>query len=153
VRSSYTVYRKLREVKYRYLILFYKRYLKKAPYNCKYNYAYKFTGEDGIEHEIRLCLLHQENKENLSKGVFLNLIDVCDKTADCNQCNAFVFKYSKKDIQQIFEEDIKNNKKKYPEICALEWVLERSIIGIPPLNWIQRIFFVIKRWLTKNELF
>lgn len=153
MRSSYTVYRKLREVKHRYLISFYKRYLKRTPYNCRYNYPYKFIGENGKEHEIRLCLLHQDNKENLKKGVFPNLIDVCEQPVDCKHCNAFVPKYIKEDVKQIFENDLKSHKEKYPEIYALEWVLERSVIGIPPLNWIQKLFFIIKRWLTKNKIF
>ena len=155
MRSAHAVYRKLREVKHRHLVELYRKYLRKVPANCRYNYVYTFTGEDNVEHQIRLCLLHQPDTKGLETGIFPNLVDVCQEPSHCCQCNAYLCKHSKESVREIFEEEIKNIKtktKKYPDICALEWVLEKSVVGIPPLTWIQATFFAIKRWIVKNKI-
>ena len=154
MRSVRAVYKKLKEVKYRHLCLYYKAYFKRSPEKCKYNHGYTFIGEDGQKHQIRLCLIHQQSLD-IRSGVFPHLIDVCQELQHCRNCNAFVFRLSEEEIRKHFEEELKDHKiktKKYPDICALEWVLEQSVIGIPPLNWIQKIWFTTKRVLTKNRL-
>jgi hypothetical protein len=147
------VYQKLREVKYHHLVKLYKRYLKKSPENCKYNYKYEFIS-DGQVREIRLCLLHQPNLD-LKSGVFPHLVDVCELPKHSVNCDAFIPKYSKDDIKNKFEEILKENalrEKLYPDICALEWVLEKSVINIPLLGSIQRLYYMIKHKLSKNKI-
>lgn len=150
MRNVRSVYTKLRDVKYFHLTKLYKEYLKKIPENCKYNFRYQISEKA----EIRLCLLHQPDLD-LSKGIYPYLIDVCQIPEHCKNCNAFICKYSKEDIQTIFDNELGNQKlkaKKYPDICALEWVLEQSVVGIPPLNYIQKIFFFLRRWITQRML-
>jgi len=153
MRSPGSVFKKLKEVKYRHLTLFYKKYFKKIPENCKYNYKYEFMS-DGQKKQIRLCLLHQENTDSLV-GLDLKFIDVCEQMHHCSRCDAFIFRYTKEDIKSIFEEELSNQsikEKKYPEICALEWVLEKSVAGTLLISWPQVLYYYIKRVLLRNKL-
>lgn len=118
MRNVREVYKKLREVKFKYLVKLYKRYTRKIPENCKYSYSYKINDKT----EILLCLLHQPNLD-LNSGIFPHLIEVCQ---DPKQCNGFIFKYTKENIKEVFEEDIKLRKHLYPEISVLEWVLDKD---------------------------
>lgn len=149
MRSSGAVYRKLKEVKFHHLVVLYKKFLKKTPENCTYNKLYSFLGGDGKQHEIRLCMLHQEN------GIQTHLVDVCQADEDCVGCNAFVLRYSREDIKKMIEDELsvkKIKEEKYPDICALEWVLERSAVGIPPVSWIWALYFKIKKAILKNKI-
>lgn len=150
MRNVRAVYQKFKEVKHVHLVKLYKKYLRRVPENCIYNFEYFISNKASI----RLCLLHQPEVD-LKKGVFPHLVDVCQDAHHCNICNAFIPKYTKKEIQEYFEQILQNRKfkeKEYPDICALEWVLEKSVLGIPPFNLIQKIWFFIKRWLSKNKV-
>jgi len=154
MRTAGAVYRKLKEAKFRHLVALYQRYLNRTPDNCRYNHAYKFKDLDGVVHEMRLCMLHQ-NSEDISAGIVPHLVDVCQADGDCRNCNAFIPRFSKEDIRKIFENELDTKKvkeKKYPDICALEWVLERSSVGLPPLTWIQSVYYSIKRYLLGNKI-
>lgn len=148
MKNPREIFIKLREVKYHYLIKFYKQFLKKIPVNCLYNHLYKFTAENGKEVEIYLCLLHQPHI-NLDSGIFPHLIDICQEPYHCINCNAFVFKHTKESIKEDFEEELKTAEpkikaQKYPDICALEWVLDFSSTTIKDLNLFEKIKFWIK---------
>jgi hypothetical protein len=150
MRSSGAVYRKLKEVKFHHLVVLYKKFLKRTPENCTYNSLYTFQGGDGKSHEIRLCMLHQDKE-----GIQTHLVDVCQATEDCVGCNAFILKYSREDIKKMIEDELsvkKIKESKYPDICALEWVLERSAVGMPPVSWIQAAYFRIKKLILNNKI-
>jgi len=150
MRNVRAVYQKLRDVKYVHLVKLYKKFLRRDPDNCKYNFEYTVSGKI----TIGLCLFHQPEVD-LENGVFPNLVDVCQDAHHCSSCNAYVPRFTKKDIQELFEQRLENKKLKereYPDLCALEWVLEKNILGIPPLNFIQKIWFFIKRILSKNRV-
>ena len=152
MRSSGAVYRKLKEAKFRRLVNLYKKLFRRIPDNCGYNYEYKFTGSDNKPYTIKLCMIHQ-NYIDFEKSS--HLIDVCQTAADCEQCDAFLPRYTKEQVKGIFEEELKTKnvkEMKYPEICALEWVLERSVVGIPPINRIQALYFKIKNTIFRNIL-
>jgi hypothetical protein len=153
MKSPRDVYQKLREVKYHHLIRLYKKFLKKIPDNCRYNVAYKFPSDKNTI-ELRLCLLHQPNLD-LKAGIFPHLVDVCQEPAHCVNCNAFVLKHTKESIKTLLEEELKDQnikQEKYADVCALEWVLEQSIIGIPPFIWIQKIYYQMKRYASKGKI-
>jgi hypothetical protein len=149
MRNTRAVYQKLREVRYFHLVELYKRLSKRVPENCRYNYPYVISGENNAPVEIRLCLLHQPNLD-LKTKVIPHLIDVCQESRHSAICNGFIPRYQKEDMKKIFEEDLKN--KKYPDICALEWVLEQSFAGPAPLMWIQKIYYRAKKGLLKKIL-
>jgi len=150
MRNVHAVYTKLRDVKYVHLVKLYKKLLKRTPENCKYNYKYLISGKA----PIFLCLLHQP-KIDLENGIFPHLIDICQDMQQCKNCNAFIPRYNKKEIQELFRQRLNNKKLKereYTDLCALEWVLEKSVLGIPPLGIIQKLIFTIKKWLSKNKV-
>jgi hypothetical protein len=154
MRNTRAVYQKLREVKYFHLIQLYKRYLKKIPENCTYNCSYKFSSNGGVENEIRLCLLHQPHTD-LKVGVFPHLIDLCQETKDCVNCNAFILRHTKESVHKIFELELSNQKvkqKKYPDICALEWVMEKSMIEFKSLFILKKIYMWIKNKISKESV-
>ena len=151
MRSTRDVYQKLREVKYYHLIKLYRYFSRRVPENCKYHYPYVITSEKSDNIEIGLCTLHQPDMI-LNQGVYPHLLDVCYKIHHCTTCNAFILKYNKEDIKDIFDKELKNIKikeKKYPDICALEWVLTRTIFEIPPISFIHKIFYYIKNIFSK----
>lgn len=155
MKNVRSVYQKLREVKHHHLKKLYKLYSRKIPINCKYNHGYEISMTDNkMKTEIRLCLLHQPNLD-MRSGIYPHLIDICQYPHQCSNCNGFILKYSKEMVKEIFEEELKNIKvkeKKYSDICALEWVLEQSVIGLPPFSTIQKMYYAIKRWLSKNKI-
>ena len=149
MRNVRSVYLKLKDVKHVHLVKLYKRYLKRKPENCKYNFEYTVAGRA----PVRLCLLHQPEVD-LEHGVFPHLLDVCQDMQHCNDCNAYVCKHTKKEIQEYFDkslEDQKFKQKEYPDLCALEWVLEQSVAGFPPLNYLEKLWFFIKKILSKKR--
>ena len=150
MRSAGSVYRKLKEVKYRHLIALYRKFFRKIPENCKYNQKYEFMS-DGQLREIRLCMLHQQGED----GINPTLIDLCEQLHHCSRCDGFIFRYTKEDIKKIFEQELADKstkEKKYPDICALEWVLEKSVAGPVIITWPQRLYYLIKRALFRNGL-
>jgi hypothetical protein len=153
VRQSGSVYRKLREVRYRHLAVFFQQNFRKTPENCRYNYRYIFKGTDGQQHEVRLCLLHQKNHDSV-KDIVPTLLDACEEQAGCTRCDAFIPRFTKEQLRDRFDAELKNkdSRQNYPDICALEWVLERSVVGLPPFTWIQSVYFYIKRKLLKNMI-
>lgn len=150
MRKVRAVYVKLKDVKHLHLVKLYKKFLRKAPENCMYNYRYVISDKAAVG----LCFLHQPDA-NLKSGIFPHLIEVCQDVQHCKNCNAFIPRLNKKNIQEHFEGKLRNKKLKereYPDICALEWVLERSALGIPPFDFMQKRWFSIKRWLSKNKV-
>lgn len=146
MKTSRSVYKKLREIKYKYLVKLYKTYLKKVPENCKYNYPY-IVSAGHKNSVIRLCLLHQPDTQGLTSGVYPHLLDVCLLPQHCTNCNGFICRYTKESIQEIFKEEIKS--KKYPEIDALEWVLEKTDNGLESIGFIQKLIYYIKALFKK----
>ena len=146
MRSPGAVYRKLKEVKYYHLIALYRKFFRKIPENCKYNQKYEFMA-DGQVREIRLCILHQDKN-----GINPALVDLCEQLHHSSRCDAFIFRYTKEDIKKLLEQELSDKvirEKKYPDICALEWVLERSIAGTGITSWLQKLYYVIKKYIFK----
>jgi len=142
MKNTRAIYQKLREVKYFHLVRLYKQLLRKVPENCQYNYRYVIS-KDGDT--IQLCLLHQPNID-LSSGVHPHLIDVCNNPHHSVNCNGFVLKYDKEGIKKFFEEELSNRplkEKKYPDICALEWVLDQTS-KVPEPSLVRKIMIKIK---------
>lgn len=150
MKSAGEIFRKLKEAKFRHWLIFYKKLSKRTPENCKYNYLYNFVGNDKISYTMRLCLIHQDGGINLEKGIIPHLVDVCQTDQLCQGCNGFIQKYSREEIKNLFITELETKEikeKKYPEICALEWVLEKYNEGYSLLPWFQTIYYKIKKTL------
>jgi hypothetical protein len=75
----------------------------------------------------------------------------------CEQykCITFVPKYTREEIKNLFLQELANKKlkeKKYPEICALEWVLDRDTSQFSLPKTIKQFFFKIKNILSKEYI-
>lgn len=150
MKTSGAVYKKLREVKYRHLVELYKKYLRRSPELCLYNRMFRVES-DGVVREVRLCFLHQPEQ-----GLAPHLLDVCEQVGHCVECNAFVCKFTKESVRELFEKELSDpavKGKKYPAVCTLEWVLEQSAVGVPPFetHWFQRLFRAIKNTIIKAK--
>ena len=149
MRTSGAVYRKLKEAKYYHWRMLCRKLFRRTPANCKYCHPYAFTNSEGKKYALRLCLIHQ-NIENVKKGIFPNLVDICNEP-EISHCDGYAYRYTKEEAKKIFEDELNNTKikeEKYPDICALEWVLERYAVGIPPLKKIQMAYYHIKGLFT-----
>jgi hypothetical protein len=165
MKKNRQIFLKLRELKYSYLVKHYKKLLKRNPENCRYNYPY-IIKRDKIITKVNLCLLHQP-KSNLPKERFIwpppnpenakiqpHILDICQETHHCIHCNAFVFRYTKKEIKDLFEEKLKDpnyKKREYPEIHLLEWVLEKSSTDIPLIGFLWKFFYHITTHKFKKQ--
>ena len=127
MRTAGAVYKKLRELKYRHLVELYKKFLKRTPELCKYNRVYRVQ-TDGIVRDIGLCMLHQPET-----GFEPHLLAICEQTQQCASCNAFICRYTKESLKEEFE----RIRHKYPDIVALEWVLEQYPVIKP---WYERLW-------------
>jgi hypothetical protein len=177
MRTSGVIYKKLRDIKFHHLIDLYRKYLKKIPQNCKYNYIYLLQGDESKSHQIGLCLCHQEHliqkgspQEFVTRlpnihsaprlaGITPHLLDICQAVEDCQNCNAFVHKHTRQTIKELFEKELsikKIREEKYPDICALEWVLERSSVGISSKNFflilINKLVMMCNKIVIKKPL-
>ena len=149
MKSVREIYQKLREVKYHHLLKLYKKYLKKVPANCRYNYPYTINPGTKGSGTIRLCLLHQPDID-LTTGIFPHLVDICQESEHCISCNAFILRHTKDSIKNDFEEVLKNQKIKadiYPDICALEWALEKSVLETAPFPLLKKVYLNIKNMI------
>ena len=149
MKTAGAVFKKLKELKFRHWLILYKNLSKKTPLNCKYNREYTFIGNDSKKHEIRLCMLHQEELESKG-GIYPHLLDVCQVDSDCANCNGFVQRFTRDEIKKVFEEELDTKRvkeEKYPDICALEWVLERYFPGYPHIDWLQCMYYKIKGFI------
>ena len=96
-------------------------------------------------------MLHQDG----TKVSQPQMIDVCQADSDCRDCNGFIPKYTREEIKTLFLSELNTKKikeKKYPEICALEWVLEKYEEGYPPISWIQALYFRTKKLLLRTKI-
>ena len=150
MRSPGVVYRKLKEAKYQHLVELYKKHLKKSPQNCKYNYKYVFLDVDGNQKEMRICLYSQNREEGLEPF----RIDLCEVLRHVQQCNAFILKNTRESVKILFEKELKDIKikaVKYPDICALEWVLEKPAYEAGNLGFIERLLYKLKNLFTNKK--
>jgi hypothetical protein len=118
---------------------------------------FPLNGGNQYQPSISLCLLHQPNL-NLKSGIFPHLVDICQEPKHCINCNAFVLKHTKESIKENLEKQLLDQKIKaanFPDICALEWVLEKSPetsieagnVDIKPLNFIKKLWIRFKHLL------
>lgn len=145
MKTTRDIYKRLRDLKFHYLTKFYKKYTRKIPENCLYNDQYNIGLEKGVPITIGLCLLHQPDPAKKEK-VYPHLIEICHEPSHCVNCNAFVFKYSKENIKELFElelSDKENVIKKYPDIHTLEWVLEGE--SMESKSFFKRIIKIVRK--------
>lgn len=148
MKSAHEISRKLKDIKFRHWTIFYKNMTKRIPENCKYFIYQKFLVSNSSSKkekvEIGLCMIHQDTT-NSTKGLYPHLLDIC---TDCTTCNGFVPKLTREEIKKIFIQEIETKlikEKKYPEICAMEWVLDKYDDGYPIISKLYIIFYKLRK--------
>ena len=154
MKTAGEVFRQLKEVKFRHWLVLYKNLSRKTPTNCKFNYRHTLLDSLNRSVSMGLCLLHQDKLSTENK-IYANLIDICHFDNDCHNCDAFIQRYTRDEIKDFFIAELQTKQikeKKYPDICALEWVLDRFNEGYPPISWLQALYYRIKIKLLKIKL-
>jgi hypothetical protein len=117
MKSPGVIYRRYRQLKRKVLFDKLQDAKRKLAKNCFYGKELEII--DGGKHlKIHICLYNKN---------FNNGLDACNHPEGCN---AFVYKFSKKYIEDEFDNELKNptlRNKKYPELNCLEWVLDKSL--------------------------
>jgi hypothetical protein len=150
MKTAKEIHRKLKEAKFRHWLVIYKRMTRRTPFNCRYNCQYELYWENK-KVCLGLCLIHQDNID-INK-IYPHLVDLCYTNDNCSNCNGFVHKYTRDQIKEIFIQELNNKsikEKKYPDICALEWVLDKYNEGYPPISNLTALYYQIKKLLLKK---
>lgn len=105
---------KIKQIKYEYLKQFYREKLTVKPENCFYNKPVVL--HDTKEYKTRVCTYFSGVEQ----------YQICNTVSCAEKCNAFVLKHSKNALRDQLETDIEKNPGKYPEVVALNWVLEQK---------------------------
>lgn len=117
MKSPGIIYRRYRQLKRK---LLYEKLLesrKRSAKNCIYG-KYLDIVDKSKNYSVSICLYNKD----ISKG-----LEVCNHP---EECNAFICKQSKEDIEKLFEKELSDSSiriKKYPELNILEWVLDKSL--------------------------
>lgn len=117
MKSPGVIYRRYRQLKRKILYDKLQGARRKLAKNCFYGKELEIIDRDKPL-KIYICLYNK----NLNNG-----LDACNHAEDCN---AFIYKFSKKTIEDEFNNELKNSairNKKYPELNCLEWVLDKSL--------------------------
>jgi hypothetical protein len=117
MKSPGIIYRRYRQLKRKLLYEKMQEARKKVSKNCVYGKAIDILDRDRVIH-THICLYN----ENIKAG-----LEVCNHACDCN---AFICKFSKKNIEDEFNVELGDQTvrcKKYPELNVLEWVLDKTL--------------------------
>jgi len=125
MRSPGVIYRKYRQIKRKLLYYKISEYHKKAHQNCAYGHFVKYSDNDNRDRTSKLCMysVWTDPKKEFDH----RKIDVCTCAASCN---AFAPKRSKESLAEDFEKEIQDYNtclKKYPELAAYKWVLDKDL--------------------------
>jgi hypothetical protein len=128
MKSPGVIYRQYRKL---YRKILYKKGLdlsKKAHENCVYGKGLFINSKTESQQKIKLCTYGCVNIKDIEKGKLnLDLLDICTNPVECN---AFVCKMKKEDIELELKTELQDPNikyKKYPELTAYEWVLDKSL--------------------------
>lgn len=128
MKSPGVIYRQYRKL---YRKILYKKCQdasKKAHENCVYGKGLLINSKAESQQKIKLCTYGCVNIKDIEKGnLNLDLLDICTNPIECN---AFVCKMRKEDVESELKTELQDPNvkyKKYQELAAYEWVLDKSL--------------------------
>jgi hypothetical protein len=130
MRSPGVIYRKYRQLKRKYLYEALVESRKKRHENCSYGKLLKYIDSAGQDREVRLCVFGSKIRQsfNLPAGhPGTNTVDGLDVCTCPVECSAFASKWSKEEVTKRFESIVGNQNDNYPELRALQWVLDKPL--------------------------
>lgn len=135
MKSPGIIYRRYRQLKRKTLYEKMQESRKKSAKNCVYGAPINIIDKNK-SYPVFICLYNK----NISKG-----LEICNNPEDCN---AFICKHSKKEVEDNFEKDLKDfsiRNKRYPELNTLEWILDKALDDAKkePTPLVKVILFLI----------
>jgi len=128
MKSPGVIYRQYRKL---YRKILYKKcqdFTKKSHENCVYGKGLLINSKPDSQQKIKLCTYGCINIKDIEKnGINLDLLDICTNPLECS---AFVCKMKKEDIELELKNELQDPNikyKKYQELAAYEWVLDKSL--------------------------
>lgn len=128
MKSPGVIYRQYRKLYRKVLYEKLKEARKEIHVNCAYGKPITIRNNSGESYQIKLCAYNCLDFSDAKKAR-LNL-DLLDHCTNPKECNAFAYKQSKEDVENELEREFKDPEikyKKYPELSAYEWVLDKSL--------------------------
>jgi hypothetical protein len=148
MRQPFEIYRKYKYLLKKEMNEEIDKSLKVLPENCTYNKEIDI-GERG---KVRLCTLGQKVTPVLETGGLL----VCEKCEQARACIAYAAKHkSREEATLALAEELKDpaeKRKRFPDLIALEWVMDNSMHGLKKDPPTKRHRYLLKV-ITKVESF
>jgi len=124
MRTPTDIKRKIDTLHFEYLKKIYAdRLTKENPQNCLYNKKVVLHGDSEVT--TRVCTYFSSAEA----------FELCDQSSCSRSCNAFVNKYTKKELRDALEKDIEESPTKYPVLTALNWTLETDQSLVVQRGW------------------
>ena len=124
MRRPYEIYSKYKEILNKRLKKNVLEMTKVCPENCRHN---KLISIAGHSTPIRICTFKVDTCADITSVSII----VCDKTQQAEECTAFDPNYrSREEAQEYLKkelEDVFKRREKYPEVVALEWVMDNEL--------------------------
>ncbi len=118
MRSPGVIYRRYRSLRKKLLYDKIAEAKKKTHANCFYGKTLSYVDPQGVGHLTRVCLYGVYHQQD---------VDVCSCPAECN---AFARRLGLGGVILELEDELKDSATKqrlYPDLVALEWVLDKSL--------------------------
>jgi hypothetical protein len=155
MKSPGVIYRQYRKL---YRKILYKKCQdlnKKTHDNCIYGKGlYINSSKAESQQKIKLCMYGCINIKDIEKGN-LNIDNLIDTCTNPIECNAFACKRNKEDIELELKNELQDSNtkyKKYPELTAYEWVLDKSLSEAQKNPGIFNRILVVAISLLENML-
>lgn len=130
MRSPGVVYRRYRQLRRKLLFEKIQQSRQKINENCAYGKVLDYFDEStGTRQVINLCL-YACKKNNLGSKKHIDTAEDLDVCTSPGICNAFACRWSKEEVEEDFNKDLRDysiKEKKYPELALFEWILDKSL--------------------------
>lgn len=143
MRRPYEIYKKYRQVQKRHLAVEIKERTAVCPGNCVHNQVCHFNDARA---DVPLCMYGQVAGEAPQVAKLV----VCNKVDKARSCPYYTAKYpSEASVIEAMGEELKDpevRSKRYPDVEALRWVMEKDLHAfrqLPPNIWVKFLFRVI----------
>ncbi len=167
MKSSNQISRRIQKLRFSYMKKYVKEGLHKHPHNCQYNHVLRsdsrslksrFSNSNiAPRKQVTLLVLKEENSVRVcTYGLDSKEWNgtICDSDSQSQGCPYFKPVRSESDLESDFYEKSKDDsyvKENYPDVAALQWVLERRFYD-KISDWFLRFPQWIKNLFYKEKL-
>jgi hypothetical protein len=137
VRSPYEIYQKYKYLQKKAIANAINSLMSTEPQNCLYNKKVDM----GVRGSVRLCTLGAKMSPVMETGGLL----VCETCSQALSCSAYAPRVkSREEALSILADELKDpviKREKFPEVVALEWVMDNELHELKkePPTWKHRM--------------